>query len=186
VATNGAWQGSEIIFSYFQAGRDAGHGAWRHMSDLAPIFRRCGVLIALVLLILLNFAITTHFATMQILSVNLTQVCSIVIVGVGMTLVIATGAIDLSVGALMAIAGAMSPMFCTGQLIAISNIYVAIARAIVIPIIIASRFGLFNGWLITRFSIQPIVATLVRFIAGRGIAQVSTNGDLQVFKVTEF
>jgi galactofuranose transport system permease protein len=40
--------------------------------------------------------------------------------------------------------------------------------------------------LITRFSIQPIVATLVLFIAGRGIAQVSTNGDLQVFKVPEF
>ena len=47
-------------------------------------------------------------------------------------------------------------------------------------------FGLFNGWLITRFSIQPIIATLVLFIAGRGIAQVSTNGDLQVFKVPEF
>jgi ribose transport system permease protein len=45
---------------------------------------------------------------------------------------------------------------------------------------------LFNGWLITKFSIQPIIATLVLFIAGRGIAQVSTNGDLQVFKVPEF
>ena len=156
------------------------------MSDLVSIFRRYGVLIALVLLILLNFAITPHFATMQTLSVNLTQVCTIVIVGVGMTLVIATGGIDLSVGALMAIAGAMSPMFCTGQLIAIPNIYVGIALGIVIPIIIASLFGLFNGWLITRFSIQPIVATLVLFIAGRGIAQVSTNGDLQVFKVPEF
>ena len=156
------------------------------MSDLVSIFRRYGVLIALVLPILLNFAITPHFATMQTLSVNLTQVCTIVIVGVGMTLVIATGGIDLSVGALMAIAGAMSPMFFTGQLIAIPNIYVGIALGIVIPIIIASLFGLFNGWLITRFSIQPIVATLVLFIAGRGIAQVSTNGDLQVFKVPEF
>jgi len=156
------------------------------MSDLVSIFRRYGVLIALVLLILLNFAITPHFATMQTLSVNLTQVCTIVIVGVGMTLVIATGGIDLSVGALMAIAGAMSPMFFTGQLIAIPNIYVGIALGIVIPIIIASLFGLFNGWLFTRFSIQPIVATLVLFIAGRGIAQVSTNGDLQVFKVPEF
>ncbi len=47
-------------------------------------------------------------------------------------------------------------------------------------------FGLFNGWLITRFRIQPIIATLVLFIAGRGIAQVMTNGDLQVFKTPEF
>ena len=57
---------------------------------------------------------------------------------------------------------------------------------IVIPILVAGMFGLFNGWLITRFNIQPIIATLVLFIAGRGIAQVSTNGDLQVFKVPEF
>jgi galactofuranose transport system permease protein len=156
------------------------------MTDTSVLMRRYGVLIALILLILLNFAITPHFATMQTLSVNLTQVCTIVIVGVGMTLVIATGGIDLSVGALMAIAGAMSPMFFTGQLFHVPNIYVGIALGIIFPIIIASLFGLFNGWLINRFSIQPIIATLVLFIAGRGIAQVSTNGDLQVFKVPEF
>jgi ribose transport system permease protein len=46
--------------------------------------------------------------------------------------------------------------------------------------------GLFNGWLIARFRIQPIIATLVLFIAGRGIAQVMTNGNLQTFKVPEF
>ena len=50
----------------------------------------------------------------------------------------------------------------------------------------AGLFGLFNGWLITRYNIQPIIATLILFIAGRGLAQVSTNGDLQVFKVPEF
>jgi ribose transport system permease protein len=156
------------------------------MADYSPLLRRYGVFIALVLLVLFNFAVTPHFATMQTLSVNLTQVCTIVIVGVGMTLVIATGGIDLSVGALMAIAGAMSPMFFTGELFPVPNIYVGIALGIVFPIIIASFFGLFNGWLINRFSIQPIIATLVLFIAGRGIAQVSTNGDLQVFKVPEF
>ena len=156
------------------------------MADYSPLLRRYGVFIALVLLILFNFAVTPHFATMQTLSVNLTQVCTIVIVGVGMTLVIATGGIDLSVGALMAIAGAMSPMFFTGELFPVPNIYVGIALGIIFPIIIAGFFGLFNGWLINRFSIQPIIATLVLFIAGRGIAQVSTNGDLQVFKVPEF
>ena len=41
--------------------------------------------------------------------------------------------------------------------------------------------GLFNGWIINRFRIQPIVATLVLFITGRGLAQVLTNGNLQVF-----
>ncbi len=156
------------------------------MADYSPLLRRYGVFIAVVLLILFNLAVTPHFATMQTLSVNLTQVCTIVIVGVGMTLVIATGGIDLSVGALMAIAGAMSPMFFTGELFPVPNIYIGIALGIIFPIIIAGFFGLFNGWLINRFTIQPIIATLVLFIAGRGIAQVSTNGDLQVFKVPEF
>ncbi len=156
------------------------------MTGLAPLIMRYGALVALTLLILFNLAVTPNFATMQTLSVNLTQVCTIVIVGVGMTLVIATGGIDLSVGALMAIAGALSPMIFMGTLVPIAPLWLAITFGIVLPILAAGVFGLFNGWLITRFSIQPIVATLVLFIAGRGLAQVSTNGNLQVFKVPEF
>lgn len=148
--------------------------------------QRYGVLVALAVLLAFNFAATSHFATLQTLSVNLTQVCTIVIVGVGMTLVIATAGIDLSVGSLMAIAGALSPMFFMGKLFPIPNIYVGIALGIVLPILASGAFGLFNGWMITNFRIQPIVATLILFIAGRGLAQVSTNGDLQVFKVPEF
>lgn len=156
------------------------------MSDTARLLQRYGVLFALILLILVNFAVTPNFATWQTLNVNLTQVCTIVIVGVGMTLVIATGGIDLSVGALMAIAGALSPMIFMGNVFPLPNIYVGIALGIAIPVAVAGLFGAFNALLINRFSIQPIVATLVLFIAGRGIAQVSTNGNLQVFKVPEF
>ena len=156
------------------------------MNALKPLILRNGALVALILLILFNLAVTPNFATMQTLSVNLTQVCTIVIVGVGMTLVIATGGIDLSVGALMAIAGALSPMIFMGTLVPIAPLWLAITLGIIIPILVAGLFGVFNGWLITRFSIQPIVATLVLFIAGRGLAQVSTNGNLQVFKVPEF
>jgi galactofuranose transport system permease protein len=156
------------------------------MTALKPVITRYGALVALILLILCNLAVTPNFATMQTLSVNLTQVCTIVIVGVGMTLVIATGGIDLSVGALMAIAGALSPMIFMGTLVPIAPLWLAITLGIILPILAAGAFGMFNGWLITRFSIQPIVATLVLFIAGRGLAQVSTNGTLQVFKVPEF
>lgn len=156
------------------------------MTNLRSIVMRHGALVALTLLIMFNLAVTPNFATLQTLSVNLTQVCTIVIVGVGMTLVIATGGIDLSVGALMAIAGALSPMIFMGTLVPIAPLWLAITLGIVFPILAAGAFGMFNGWLITRFSIQPIVATLVLFIAGRGLAQVSTNGNLQVFKVPEF
>ncbi|WP_091946516.1 ABC transporter permease [Phyllobacterium sp. YR620] len=147
---------------------------------------RYGTLIALVALLLFNFAFTRNFATMQTLNVNLTQVCTIVIVAVGMTLVIATGGIDLSVGSLMAISGALAPMIFLGKIVPIDNVGLAVAAAMIVSVGIAGLLGLFNGWLIAKFRIQPIVATLVLFIAGRGIAQVLTNGNLQTFRVPEF
>jgi ribose/xylose/arabinose/galactoside ABC-type transport system permease subunit len=167
------------------AGEQPSGGGWRQLFGSGLAIRRFGALIALLLLILFNLAFTPNFATTQTLSVNLTQVCPIVIVGVGMTLVIATGGIDLSVGSLMAIAGALSPQIFQGTLFPVPDLYTGIALGIVIPVLVAGLFGLFNGWLISSFNIQPIIATLILFIAGRGIAQVWTNGDLQVFKVPE-
>jgi ribose/xylose/arabinose/galactoside ABC-type transport system permease subunit len=154
--------------------------------DLRTILTRHGAWIALVLLILVNLAITPNFATWQTLNVNLTQVCAIVIVGVGMTLVIATGGIDLSVGALMAIAGALAPLIFLGKLFPLPHPMVGIVLAFVVPVLVAAALGWFNGWLVTRLRIQPIIATLVLFIAGRGIAQVFTNGNLQVFNLPSF
>ena len=58
--------------------------------------------------------------------------------------------------------------------------------AFIVPIGVAGLFGFFNGWFITRFQVQPIVGTLVMFIAGRGIGQVLTNGNLQAFKNPAF
>lgn len=157
-----------------------------HIFDPFDFLARYGTLIALALLIIFNFAFTRNFASMQTLNVNLTQVCTIVIVAVGMTLVIGTGGIDLSVGSLMAISGALAPMIFLGKIVPIDNITLAVAAAMIIAVIVAGLFGLFNGWLIARFKIQPIVATLVLFIAGRGIAQVMTNGNLQTFRVPQF
>ena len=131
-------------------------------------------------LLAFNFAVTPHFASWQTLNVNLTQVATIVIVSVGMTLVIATGGIDLSVGSLMAISGALAPLIFLSPFgvahPALGNLF-----AFVVPIGAAGLLGAFNGWFITRFQVQPIVGTLVMFIAGRGIGQVLTNGNLQVF-----
>lgn len=157
-----------------------------HIFDPFDFLARYGTLIALALLIIFNFAFTRNFASMQTLNVNLTQVCTIVIVAVGMTLVIGTGGIDLSVGSLMAISGALAPMIFLGKIVPIDNITLAVAAAMIVAVIVAGLFGLFNGWLIARFKIQPIVATLVLFIAGRGIAQVMTNGNLQTFRVPQF
>lgn len=146
---------------------------------------RYGTLVALLVLLAVNFAITPNFATLQTFNVNLTQVATIVIVSIGMTLVIATGGIDLSVGSLMAIAGTLAPLIFLGKLVAIP-FWLGVTLAFIVPPLVTGALGWFNGWLITHFRIQPIIATLVLFIAGRGIAQVMTNGNLQVFNNSSF
>jgi galactofuranose transport system permease protein len=149
---------------------------------LRDVGQTYGALIALLLLVLYNLLFTPSFRTTQALNVNLTQVATIVIVATGMTLVIATGGIDLSVGSLMAIAGALAPLIFLSQIPPLSTPVIGNVIAIIVSILVAGLFGLFNGMLITTFRIQPIIATLILFIAGRGIAQVVTNGNLQAFK----
>lgn len=136
-----------------------------------------GALGACILLFLINIIFTPHFLTFETLGVNLQQMAATAIVAIGMTLVIGTGGIDLSVGSVMAIAGALAPIIFlhTGNPL-LGNIL-----AILLPLLLAGLCGAFNGTLVTRFGIQPIIATLILFIAGRGIAQVLTNGAGQNF-----
>ncbi len=148
--------------------------------DVAAFFRRYAALTALIVLLAFNFAATPHFGSLQTLNVNLTQVATIVIVSVGMTLVIATGGIDLSVGSLMAISGALAPIIFLSSF-GRSHPQIGNILAFVVSVGAAGLLGAFNGWFITRFQVQPIVGTLVMFIAGRGIGQVMTNGNLQPF-----
>jgi ribose/xylose/arabinose/galactoside ABC-type transport system permease subunit len=153
--------------------------------NVARWARRYGAGVSLLLLLCFNLAFTPHFVSWQTLNVNLTQVATIVIVGVGMTLVIATGGIDLSVGALMAISGALAPIIFLSEFGA-AHPALGVVLAFAAPVLVTGLFGFFNGWFITRFRVQPIVGTLVLFIAGRGIGQVMTNGNLQVFKAPAF
>ncbi|MBN9014690.1 MAG: ABC transporter permease [Rhizobiales bacterium] len=157
---------------------------------LPAVFRAAGPatgsLIALILLSIYNAFFTTNFLTWATLRVNLTQVATIVLVGVGMTLVIATGGIDLSVGALMAIAGCLAPLIFMSHWGPLDNPWVGITLAIIIPILVAGVFGLFNGVLVTQFNIQPIVATLVLFLGGRGIAGALLHGKLREFNNPNF
>lgn len=124
-----------------------------------------GALIALVVLVLLNSIFTPNFATASNFWNVLLQASQVVLVAVGMTLVIATGGIDLSVGSVMAIAGSVAAV----------QLGLGMAPAIGIALIAAVLVGFLNGALITRDRIQPIVVTLATLIAGRGLAQVISN-----------
>ncbi len=159
--------------------RAAGGGL---LSDLRQV--RASILILLALLIF-NALFTPYFLSVQTLNVNLTQVATIIIVAMGMTLVIATGGVDLSVGSLMAISGVLAPIIFLNAAFA-KLPALGIGLAFVVPVLVAGGFGLLNGSFVTRLKLQPIVATLVLYIAGRGIAQVITNGQLQSFNVPNF
>lgn len=148
---------------------------------LATAWQTYGAFGALLLLILYNVFFTRNFLSANTPRIILTQVAPIVIVATGMTLVIATGGIDLSVGSLMAIAGALAPMIFLSHRWPLDQPAVGDALAFVLPILVAGAFGIFNGFLVTTFRIQPIIATLVLYLGGRGIAQVLTNGKLQEF-----
>lgn len=156
------------------------------MGALREAGQTYGALIALILLIGFNVLFTRNFLSAQTINVNLTQVATIVIVATGMTLVVGTGGIDLSVGSLMAIGGALAPLIFLSQTAPLDNPAIGIPLAFIVPILVAGAFGLFNGFQVTRLGIQPIIATLVLFIAGRGIAQVLTNGNLQAFNNPTF
>ena len=142
---------------------------------------RSGAAIALVLLLLFNAVFTRDFLTLQTFNVNLSQVAQIGIVAMGMALVIATAGIDLSVGATAAFAGTMAAVLLTQTSGPLANPWLAQLAAVTVPLLAAAGFGAVNGTLVTRYRIQPIVATLVLFIAGRGFAQLLTESNLRTF-----
>lgn len=149
------------------------------------LLRENGGLMAVLLLLVFNVLFTPNFFQLQTLFVNISQVATIAIVAMGMTLVIATGGIDLSVGAIMALAGALAPLIFLSD-IGQSHPALGVAAAIALPLVAAVACGLFNGYLVSRLRVQPIIATLILFISGRGIAQVLTNGNLQTFSNPQF
>ena len=107
------------------------------------------------------------------------------LVTIGMTLVYATGGIDLSVGSILAISGAMAaslirPGYAWGNL-AYPDPPTSIVLALVVPLLLAIVAGLWNGLLIAYLEIQPIIATLILMVAGRGIAQLITRGQIVIF-----
>ncbi|MFY0597847.1 MAG: ABC transporter permease [Cognatishimia sp.] len=152
--------------------------------DWSMITRHGGAF-ALLVILLFNVLVTPNFLHPQTLFVNISQVATIAIVAVGMTLVIATGGIDLSVGAIMALSGALAPLIFTSPF-AEANPELGLVLSIIVPIVVALACGVFNGALVSLLNVQPIVATLIFFISGRGIALVLTNGNLQTFSNPAF
>jgi galactofuranose transport system permease protein len=102
----------------------------------------------------------------------------VALLAIGMTLVIATRGIDLSVGAIMAICGASAA-------IAVDQGW-GLGVAVFLALGAGLLCGLWNGFLVAVLGIQPIVATLILMVAGRGIAQLVTEGQILTFSDAGF
>jgi len=119
----------------------------------------------------------------------------IMLLALGMTMVIATGGVDLSVGAVMAIAASIAALMMNPYVLAtelppnLANLlfdptftYSPLWAVILVTLIVSTVCGLWNGLLVAYGRIQAMVATLILMIAGRGIAQLITNGvRIQIF-----
>lgn len=117
------------------------------------------------------------------------------LVAIGMTLVIATGGVDLSVGAVIAISAAMGAVLINpalGNELISNEILTRDATNTPLGIIILADLaagtlcGLWNGLLVAKAKIQPMVATLILMVAGRGIAQLITNGQIMTIYYTPY
>lgn len=100
----------------------------------------------------------------------------LMLLATGMTMVLATAGTDISVGSVMAISGAIACSIVSGRILPMAggNVGIAIICAVFSGIIC----GMWNGFLVAKVKIQPIVATMILLVAGRGIAQLITNGKI--------
>jgi galactofuranose transport system permease protein len=138
-------------------------------------------LVALAVLLLFNLFFTPHFFSVEIkdghLFGNLIDIIKnaapIMLLAIGLTLVIATHGIDISVGSVVAISAGVVAMLIGGDLK--GNPKFPIAFAMAVALFVSTAAGMWNGMLVSRVGMQPIIATLILFVAGRGIAMVTTN-----------
>ena len=165
--------------------------SWQKMRDSQLFWP----LLALALIMLFNLLFTPGFYNLEIreghLSGFLIDILNrgsiLMLLAIGMTMVIATGGVDLSVGAVVAISAATATVLINpalaNQLISSDELvkdatstplWICIAAAL----FVATLCGFWNGLLVSRGKIQPMVATLVLMVAGRGIAQLITHGQI--------
>jgi simple sugar transport system permease protein len=172
---------------------------WRRITESRLFFP----FVALALILLFDLIFDPAFFRLEIKEGNLygslidiLRNGSVVsLLAIGMTLVIATGGVDLSVGAVMAIVASMAALLMNPYVLAtelsaetqklVNDPHFTFQPLwVVIPatLIVAALCGLWNGTLVAYVRIQPMVATLILMIAGRGIAQLITNAvRIQIF-----
>ena len=148
-------------------------------------------LVALFLLVMVNFWFNPDFFSIRIVNGGLygsvvdifNRAAPVMLIAMGMTLVIATRGIDISVGATVAISGAIAAALIGGSLEIKDGVQTYVSQTPMALAIFAALgagllCGLWNGFLVAGIGMQPIIATLILMVAGRGIAQLITGGQI--------
>jgi ribose/xylose/arabinose/galactoside ABC-type transport system permease subunit len=148
-------------------------------------------LLALAVLLALDFALIPGFFQLTIKDGHLygslvdivNRAAPLMLAAIGMTLVIATRGIDISVGAVVALSGTVAAMLIGGTMVIENGVPSYVSRipmgwALLAAFGAAVACGLWNGFLVAGLKLQPIVATLILMVAGRGLAQLLTDGQI--------
>lgn len=144
-----------------------------------PLVKKSQSLIALFLLCLFISLLSDKFMTSANLWNVLRQISVNVCISVGMTLVVLMAGIDLSVGSVLGFTAAVcAGLLKNGIAFESMDLFVGftVLGAILASILIGMLLGLFNGWVITKFSIPPFVATLAMLTIARGLTMLYTEG----------
>jgi len=136
-------------------------------------------LIALIMLCLVISLLSDKFLTATNAWNVMRQISVNICISVGMTLVVLTAGIDLSIGSVLALCGAITAgLLKNGIEMPSSNLYIGftILGATVAGLLVGSLLGWFNGWTITKFKVPPFVATLAMLTIARGLTMLWTKG----------
>ncbi|XWX05600.1 ABC transporter permease (plasmid) [Aggregatilineales bacterium SYSU G02658] len=148
---------------------------WSQSMTVADFVARYGVVLVLIVLVILMTILSPIIRGQQLFLTdrNLLQVAlqaSInAIIAIGMTFVITSGGIDLSVGSIVALAGVLAAM-------AMRDLPIGPFGGFFVAVLVGTLCGLFNGFLITRVKLPPFIATLGTMGIFRGIALVVSEG----------
>ncbi len=153
------------------------------MSVLNEHIRKFGAVYAFLLLVIVNAISNENFFTVNTMWNLLIQSFPIIITALGMLFVISSGGIDVSVGSVMAAAGALNAVIMNGIYQAFPK---SLALGLFMALVVSVLFGAFNGFMISVFKMQPIIVTLTTYIIARGFTQLIANGKILSFSGTPF
>ena len=135
--------------------------------DTMQLVKKYSAVTMLLFFVLLNSLFTPNFFRLSNLNNIITQICPTILCGMGMTLVISTGGIDISVGSMMALSGVM-----TAQMMSGAGLLPSIAAAVAVSVLV----GCFTGFMVGKLRLQAMVITLGLQLGLRGAAQVLCGG----------